>query len=118
MLLSAISMRRLSCLSSTSRAMSWIALSLNTDTARAIAPTSSRSARKGITVVVSWRARRVIAWVMRPSRDSTRCMVARPIGPIRTIATNAHSSTHTASDVAVELTKAMFCCASLSRRSR
>ena len=79
-------MRRLSCLSSTSRAMSWMALSLNTSTARAMAPTSSRSSRDGMTVVVSWRASRIIAWVMPASRDSTRCMVASPIGPISTIA--------------------------------
>ena len=50
-----------------------------------------------------------MACVMPASRDSTRCMVASPIGPISTIAASADSSTHTASDVAVALTKAMFC---------
>ena len=98
--------------------MSWMALSLNTSTARAMAPTSSRSSRDGITVVVSLRESLIIAWVMPASRDSTRCIVASPIGPISTIATNAHNSTHTASDFVVALTTAMASCASWRRRSR
>ena len=59
-----------------------------------------------------------MAWVMPASRFSTRCMVANPIGPIRTIAASAENSTQTTSELAVALTKAMASSASSIRYSR
>jgi hypothetical protein len=64
-----------------------------------MAPTSSRSSRdgnRGGGVVAREPGHRMGD---APSRDSTRCMVARPIGPINMIATNADSRTHIASDL-------------------
>ena len=118
MLLSATSMRLLSCLSSPSREISWIALSLNTSTARAISPISSRSARQGTAAVVSCRASFAIAPVTSPSRDSTRCIEARPIGPIRMNATKAQTRTAMVSDFAENSMKATASSASCSRWSR
>src|SRR5712692_8336911 len=119
MLLRATSMRRLSVSSSFSREISWMALSLNTSTARAISPTSSASARDGIGVVLSCRARRTMACVRSRSRDRTPCNVAMPIGPIRTNAANAQTRTATVKDFAItfmlgsakSLTVAVLVCA-------
>ena len=59
-----------------------------------------------------------MACVMPASRFSTRCMVANPIGPIRTMAASAENNTHNTSDFAAALTKAMASCASCMRKLR
>ncbi len=119
MLFSAMSTRRLSCFSSTSRAMQLDGVVLeHLDGARDLADLVAVLARgdrdRGVVT------RELDHRLGDPARGGTArgAWWPSPIGPISTIATSALSSTQAISDFAVALTKSTACCASRVRRLR